>query len=182
MPNLLRTDRGFSLTELMLTVAVIATIAGMAVPVLMDASDSIKLNEAARIVERELQDARLKAVSSNRVLRFRTNCPSTGFLRTVEVIGNATDTAPNRCIATAFPYPAGDDDLMTRPNFDGPVRKLTNEATVSNSVIQFSPDGTSMQVVGGVPTAIAAPVTVTVTRRGQTKSVTINGIGKVQLQ
>ncbi len=182
MVRIPRTDRGFSLTELMLTVALIATMAGMAMPVLMDMSDSIKLNEAARIVERELQDARLKAVSSNRVLRVRTNCPATGYLRIVEVLGTAADTAADRCIATTYPYPPADEDIVTRPNFDGPVRKLTNDATVGSAVIQFSPDGTSINVVGGVPVAITTPVTITITRRGQSKAVTINGIGKVQLQ
>ena len=48
-----RSQRGFSLTELMLTVAIAATIMGMAVPVLTDVSATIKLNEAARMIERE---------------------------------------------------------------------------------------------------------------------------------
>lgn len=183
MPRILRFDRGFSLTELMLTVALIATIAGTALPVLTEVSASIKLNEAARVVERELQNARLKAVSSNRVLRVRMNCPSAGYIRTVEVVGTAAiDTAANRCVATAYPFPPLDNDVMTRPNSDGPVRTLTNETTVSSSVIQFSPDGTSMQVIGGVAQAITTPVTITITRRGKSKAVTINAIGKVQLQ
>ena len=40
-----------------------------------DMTENIKLNQAARLVEREMQDARLKAVSSNRLIRVRMNCP-----------------------------------------------------------------------------------------------------------
>jgi prepilin-type N-terminal cleavage/methylation domain-containing protein len=176
-----KSDRGFSITELMLTVAVTATIAGIAVPVMGNMSDSLKLNEATRMIERELQDARIKAVSSNRVVRMRTNCPATGYIRIVEVLGTAADNAANRCLQTAYPFPA-DNDLMTLPNADGPVRMLTNSSTVPTVTIQFSPDGTATQVVSNVVQPIATPVTLTVTRNGKTRMVTINGLGKVQLQ
>ena len=112
-----------------------------------DMTASIKLNEAARMVEREMQDARLKAVSSNRVIRVRLNCPAAGYIRSVEVLGTAADTAANRCTTSAYPFPPADTDIMTRPNFDGPVRTLPGGATVTNQVLQFSPDGTAVNVV-----------------------------------
>jgi prepilin-type N-terminal cleavage/methylation domain-containing protein len=174
-------ERGFSLAELMLTMAIAATLMAMAVPVLTDVTTSAKLNTAARTVERELQGARLKAVSTNSVLRVRTNCPTAGYIRTVEVLGNAIDSATNRCDATVYPYPS-DNDLATRPNYDGPVRVLPNEATVTSAVLQFSPDGTVANVVANVPQVITTGVALTITRRGQYKTVTINAIGKVQLQ
>lgn len=176
-----RSDRGFTLPELMLTVAVLATIAGISVPVMGNLSNSIKLNEATRMVERELQDARIKAVSTNTPVQMRTNCPAAGYLRIVEVLGTAADTAANRCLQTIYPFPA-DSDLMTRPNSDGPVRVISNAATVTTASIQFAPDGTAKQVVSGVATAIVTPVTLTVTRNGESRTVTINGLGKVQLQ
>ena len=178
----LRTNRGFSLVELLLTVAIFGTLTAMAVPVMKDVTASIKLNEASRMVERELQAARLKAVSSNRQLRVRMNCPATGYLRTVEVLGSSADTASDRCLESAYPFPARDTDIMTRPNFDGPVRTLPNGAAVSSSVIQFGADGTAMNVVSGVAQTINTPVTLTITRDGRSRSVTVNGIGKVQLQ
>ena len=177
-----RSDRGFSVTELMLVVAMLATLSVIALPVMKDMTASIKLNEAARLVEREMQDARLKAVSSNRVIRVRLNCPATGYIRSVEVLGTAVDTASNRCMTTAYPFPPADDDIMTRPNFDGPVRTLSNGATVTNEVLQFSPDGTAASVISGVATAIVTPVTVTISRDGKSKTVTVNNAGKIQLQ
>lgn len=178
----IKTQSGFSLTELMLTVAVAATLIAMALPVLTDVTESAKLNGAAREVERELQSARLRAVSVNRLLRVRLNCPAEGYYRTVEVLGAAADTSANRCLTSAYPFPAADTDLTTRPNYDGPIRILPQDATVGSSVIEFRPDGTAYNVVANVPQPINEPVTITVTRHSKSKSVTVNGAGKIQLQ
>lgn len=177
-----RNDRGFSVIELMMVVLMIGTLAAIAMPVMKDMTATIKLNEAARMVEREMADARLKAVSSNRVIRVRLNCPAAGYIRSVEVLGTAADTAGNRCSTTAYPFPPPDDDIMTRPNFDGPVRVLSSPATVTNQVLQFSPDGTAVDVINGVPTTIATPVVVTISRNGKSRTVTVNNVGKIQLQ
>lgn len=175
-------DRGFSTIELLLVVAMVATMAAISLPVMQDLTANIKLGEASRMVERELQNARLKAVSTNRALRVRPNCPATGYIRTVEVLGSAADTASNRCIQTAYPFPAADQDVITRPNFDGPVRTIPNSAVVTDAIIEFRPDGTALEVVSGVATTIATEVTVTIYRDGKYKSVTINGAGKIQQQ
>jgi prepilin-type N-terminal cleavage/methylation domain-containing protein len=177
-----RNARGFTVVEMLMVVSMIAVLAVMALPVMKDMTASIKLNEAARLVEREMQDARLKAVNSNRVIRVRPNCPTVGYLRSVEVLGTGADTATNRCMTSAYPFPPADNDIGTRPNFDGPVRVLPLGATVSDRTLQFSPDGTAAEVISGVATAIATPVTVTISRDGKSKTVTVNNAGKIQLQ
>lgn len=177
-----RHDRGFTVVEMLMVVAMIAILAGIGLPVMKDMSESIKLNQASRLVEREMQDARLKAVASNRLIRVRMNCPAAGYIRSVEVLGTAADNATNRCSTTPYPFPAPDNDIMTRPNFDGPVRVLPLDATVTSIVLQFSPDGSAMTVINGVPTTIASPVSVTISRHGKSKRVTVNNVGKVQLQ
>ena len=182
MTSGLRSARGFSLNELMLTIAVAATLMAIAVPVLTDVSENSRFNAAVRMVERELQSARLKAVTVNTVLRVRTNCPSPGYIRTLEVVGNAIDNAGNRCSTTAFPFPAPDTELTTRPNYDGPARVMLDGATVTDMVLQFHPDGTVMQVVANAPQRIDGDVTVIVQRNSKSKSVVINGAGKIQLQ
>jgi prepilin-type N-terminal cleavage/methylation domain-containing protein len=181
MPWAVQNQRGFSLTELMLTVTVAATLLAIGVPVLRDVTEGSKLNGAARELERELQSARLRAVSSNRSLRVRLNCPATGYYRTVEVLGTAADTATNRCLLSAYPFPA-DADLTTRPNYDGPTRVLPNGATVADAIVEFRSDGTAYQVVANVAQTIATPLSVTVTRNNKSKVMTINGSGKIQLQ
>jgi prepilin-type N-terminal cleavage/methylation domain-containing protein len=174
-------QRGFSLVELMLVVAAAGTIMAIALPVMTGLTAATKVNEAARLIEREYQDARLRAVASNRMLRVRTNCPSAGYVRTVEVLNTAVDLASNRCLNSAFPFPA-DADLMTRPNYDGPVRTIPNGATATTAVIEFSPDGTARLVVAGVAEPIATAQTITITRQGLSRTVTVNAAGKVQLQ
>jgi len=182
-----RNSRGFTVIEMVATLALIGTLVAVGLPVMKDLSESTKLNEAARLVERELQTARLKAVSANRVMRVRFNCPAMGYIRTVEVTGTPTiDDATDRCTGR-FPFPAPDTDLMTRPNFDGPVRVLPNAAVVSSLGFQFSPDGTAASVPGGpagggTVTAITAPVSFTILRHGKSRTVTVNNAGKVQLQ
>jgi prepilin-type N-terminal cleavage/methylation domain-containing protein len=179
--SVLRSERGFSLTEMMLVVGVMGTLMAMAVPIAQDVTASAKLSESARLVERELQDARLRAVSANRILRVRTNCPSTGFIRTVEVLGTAADTPTSRCSATAYPYPP-DQDLMTRPNYDGPLRVIPNSATVPTVDIQFLPDGTAQLVTAGTAARILTEQSIAITRRSVSRTVTVNAAGKVQLQ
>ncbi len=177
-----RGSLGFSLVELLLTVAVFATLAAMALPVYNDLAEVSRLNSATREVERELQAARLKAVSTNRTLRVRFNCPVAGQYRTVEVLGTGADTAIDRCTTTAYPYPAPDQNRFTRPNFDGPIRLLTLDTTMTNGAIEFRPDGTAWDASTGTPQGIATTVSLTVTRRTRTRTVTVNALGRVQLQ
>lgn len=182
MTHLVRTgERGFTLIELMMTVTVAATLLAIGLPVMLDVNENSKLTGAARQVEREFQSARLRAVSNNRSLRVRLNCPSAGYFRTVEVLGTAADNATNRCLMSAYPFPA-DADITTRPNYDGPPRVLPNQATVTDAVLEFRPDGTAYNVVANVAQPLAAPITITVTRNSKTKAMTINGAGKIQYQ
>jgi hypothetical protein len=120
-------------------------------------------------------------VTNNRSLRVMLNCPAVGYYRTVEVLGTAADSAANRCLLSAYPFPA-DNDLTTRPNFDGPVRVLPNQATVAGATIEFRPDGTAYTVVANAAQVMAAPVTLTVTRFGKSKAMTVNGSGKILIQ
>jgi len=185
--------RGFSITDLLATMTIMATLTAIATPGIVNMVDQMRLGMAERDVERELQFARLKAVSVNRPMRVRFNCPKTGQFRALELIGtpalpdaNDADTTANlsRCSEATYPYsPTGaDQSRLTRPNSDGPVRYLQPLTTFSASqTLEFWPDGSVHANTGGNPWPnIGSPgVTITLSRKGKTKNITVNGLGKI---
>ena len=185
---------GFTLVDILATLAIIGTVSAMAVPQVIDAVDSMRLGMSLRDVERELQFARLKAVSTNRPMRVRFDCPSAGKIRAVELIGtpavpdaNDADAVLNRCSETAYPYlpTGGDHSRLTRPNNDGPVRTLYPGTTfTAKQTLEFWPNGTvhnACQANCDAGPAQIATVTLTLSRKGKTKNITVNGFGKILL-
>ena len=168
----------------MVTVALGVTITAIAVPSASRTVDALRLSSAARDVERELQTARLKSVSNNRPMQVRLNCPAAGQFRLIEVTGvAATDTAADRCDTATFPYPGPADSDPATPGLDGPMRYVRSEITIAGPDLQFTPKGTTLRVVAGATQSmVGSPATITVTRGGNTSSVSINALGRIQLQ
>jgi hypothetical protein len=85
-----------------------------------------------------------------------------------------------------YPYPAPDRNPLTRPNLDGPPRFLDPSVTFGAvQSIEFWPDGTAHYNNAGAnpwPMIPAAGRSLTMTKSGKTATVTVNGLGKVQLQ
>src|SRR5262245_991122 len=184
---------GFTMVDMVATIAIIATLAAVATPQMLNGVDGMRLGMSARDVERELQFARMKAVSTNRPMRIRFNCPVAGQFRVVELIGTprtplAQDTATNRCDESIYPYrPTGADaNRLTRPNNDGAVRRLQPQATFTAfPTLEFWPDGSVHADTGAGnpwPTLPVAGATVTVSRKNKTRNITVNALGKGQLQ
>ena len=189
MARFARGDRGFSLIELIGVVAVTAIIAAIAVPQIGDTLTAMRLGDGARVVERELQTARFKAVSTNRIIRVRTNCPAAGFYRMVEYLGTIQAPDPNdgplaRCLNSAYPYPAPDTNPMTRPNHDGPVRPMPGGVTVTTVGVEFRPDGTAWTVAadGRAQSIPPAGTDLTVTYKTKTKGINVTPLGKIRIQ
>ncbi len=183
-------ERGFTLLEMLMVTTVIGIVAGIGMPLLNDISDSMKLGQAAREVERELQTARMAAVSANQPMRVRFTCNATGEYRMVELIGTpsvpvAADSAANRCSTALYPFPAADRNPLTRPNNDGPLRYLPALTTFTTSTtVEFWPDGTAHMASGTVnpwPVIASTGTNIVLTRKGKTKTILVNGLGKVQL-
>jgi Tfp pilus assembly protein FimT len=156
----------------------------MAIPEINSMLASRRAATAARQVERELQSARLKAVSTSRAMRVKFNCPASGQYRMLEITGvSTTDTAGNRCSPSAYPYPGPNDTLRSTPRLDSPVQVLPTNTTVSATSldIAFGADGNAYTYASGTATPLAADLVVTVTRGGYSKTVTINALGRVKL-
>ena len=100
-PRIVRSAAGFSLVDMICVVAVFAILAGISVPAFQNVSEGYKLGQTVREVERELQTARLKAVTANRPLRIRFDCPAAGQYRITELIGTSSVPAAEDSAAIA---------------------------------------------------------------------------------
>lgn len=181
---------GFSLIDMLVAIAVLAILAATAVPELANVADSMKLGQAQRDVNIELNQARLRSVGANRPILVRFNCPAVGQYRITELIGSpsvpdADDTANDRCSETKWRYPANDNDPATRPNHDGPIRYLPRGVTFGTApTLEFWPNGTvHKQVAAENPWSVVdvGGTAVTVVKGTSVKSITVNGLGKIQL-
>jgi prepilin-type N-terminal cleavage/methylation domain-containing protein len=185
------TAAGFTLIEIVIVLMLIGAVSAMALPVMQNFNGAIALGSAQRMIASELQQARMKSVTSNRVMRLHFNCPAQNQFRTVELIGTssipaAQDTAANRCNSAVYPYPAADTNPVTFPNQDGPVRFL--DSTVSLGAVQtieFRPTGMAYSVnADGTSTVPLAGngVVLTVTKGNKSKTITVNALGRIHAQ
>jgi prepilin-type N-terminal cleavage/methylation domain-containing protein len=181
---------GFSLIELLTVCALVGIVSVIGMPLLGQIGGAIELGEAARQVERELQSARIAAVSANQPMRLMFNCPAAGQYRLVELIGTpgvpaSADGVVGRCSSSTYPFPAPDNNPITRPNNDGPLRNLSANVTFTTvTTIEFWPDGTAHTNTGGTnpwPPIAAAGTSIVLTRGSKTRSIVVNGSGKIQL-
>jgi prepilin-type N-terminal cleavage/methylation domain-containing protein len=182
---------GFTLVELLVVSAILVIMSAVAMPQLGRALDAYRLGMAVRELERELQVARVTAVTANRRVRVVFNCPVAGQFRRVEALGepgvpDARDDQLSRCNPATFPYPAADVDPLTRPNHDGPLHWLPNGVTMGGvGGIEFRPDGTSFHDAEGGAIAWTdsgvAGVSATVTKGAVSRTITINGMGRVHI-
>ena len=188
--NRVTSTSGFTLVDIICTIAVFALLAGISVPAFQSVTEGYKLGQTVREVERELQTARLKSVTANRPMRVRFNCPAAGQYRMVELIGTpsvpaAADDAANRCQETTYPSPAADNNPLTRPNHDGPMRRLPTGITFGTATtLEFWPDGSVHQQNGSTlpwPVVGIAGTSVTVVKSTVTKRIDVNGVGKITL-
>jgi prepilin-type N-terminal cleavage/methylation domain-containing protein len=180
---------GFTLSELMVVVGILSIMSALALPQLGRAVEAFRLGMAVREMERELQVARVKAVTANRPVRVLFNCPTAGQFRRVEMLGepglpDARDDTIARCDPSVFPYPAADRDPLTRPNHDGPLHHLPTGVTMGGvGGIEFLPNGTTRaDAVGGTVAWTDVGVTgvsASVTKGSFSRTVTINGMGRV---
>jgi len=190
-------EDGISLIDQLATLAIIATVCGIAVPALKNSVENQRLGIETRNVEREMQLARLSAVSSNRPVRVRFNCPSAKYYRRVELLGSvnspisgddADAQAAARCNQANYPYPAPDRDPLTRPSNDGPLQQLNTAVSFgATQTLEFWPNGTVHTTTGAVanswlPILGSTGATITLTKGTATKTITVNSLGKIQIQ
>ena len=181
-----RTNReaGFTMLELAIVLAGFAALAAISVPSINSFLAQQRARSGARMVERTLQSARLKAVTTSHSLRVRFTCPQPDTVRILELTGViATDNATNRCDPTAYPFPGPVDLLRATPSLDSDVIRLPPGTAVSGTpaILEFTPRGTVYAVAASTVTPLTADVVWTVTKGTFVHTVTINAMGRVRL-
>jgi prepilin-type N-terminal cleavage/methylation domain-containing protein len=171
---------GFSLIELLIVVAVGMIVLGMAVPAVVEATRQASLNTSVQSVAAAIRGARYTAVSKNRTVRVRFNCPAANQFRVIEVTGNAgIDQAADRCSETTYPYP--DPDPAVAPNIDGQMVRLgANSQFGAAQDVQIDTSGRVTRLTG-CPTCVssAAPATISIANGSETRTITVNASGQV---
>ena len=166
-----------------MTTLLMGTMFSIALPAGKAALDSLELGNTTRAIERELRTARMRAVSANRPMRVKFNCPADGQYRLVEVTGlPATDNAGSRCDETLFGYPGPKDNARATPKHEGPLRRVGSGIDeLIGPELEFSPDGTTRLVTNGTVQTMTADAVVEVGRQGAVKEITVNALGRITL-
>jgi prepilin-type N-terminal cleavage/methylation domain-containing protein len=148
---------GFTLLELLLAMAIGATMIGVGVPVIATALDGIRVGMAARYFEGRIMDARMHAVkrSSRVALRFEPVGADYRFGEYLDGNGNGVRTAeiaagidpelsPRRMLRDLFPRVAFGLQANI-PDVDG-VRSASESDGVrigTSRILTLGPDGTA---------------------------------------
>ena len=175
-----RADDGFTAIEIMIVVAIAGIVAGVGIPSISGAMQQYALNGAREIVAAEIRLARLTAVSTNRTVRVRFDCPGSAQFRVIEVVGDpAVDAASNRCSETAYPYPDQDPDVA--PDADGRIVWLPQGAQFETAQdLEMTPRG-RITPLTGCPTCAAAapPATIALSNGSDTRTIAVSQSGRV---
>jgi len=126
----------------------------------------------------------------NRTCPGAVQLPVAGQFRRVEMLGepglpDSVTISSRAAIPATFPYPAPDQDPLTRPNHDGPLHWLPNGVIMggvgaSSSGLTARPQRCLRGSIAWADIPVGG-VSATVTRNALSRTVTINGMGRVHI-
>lgn len=135
-----RPSRGFTLIELMVTVAVIAILAVVAIPNLRDFVHNNRLRATSNELVASLQAARMEAVrlNSNAIVCRSTNGTT---------CAGGTDAWAAWVVLADVDHDGAADDLVRTGAAAAPVVVSSSES-IDNSAVTFGPDGMARTAAG----------------------------------
>jgi len=162
----MRSERGYTLFEVLIVVALIGILTAISVPVFLESNARSNLWTGAEQLGAAVRSARLKAISQNTPYRVVFNCPAANEVRVLALqndpdIDDTADFA-TRCGQT-FEGDSGTIELPTGVAYD-------------------AGDATALEINGrGVFSSIggAIPLVVPVSHGAATRTLTISGTGQI---
>jgi len=158
-----RSERGYTLIEILVVMGLIGVASAMAVPVFIESNARNRLWTASEQIGGAIRQTRLKAISQNTSYRVAFDCPSTGNVRTLILTGDpAVDDDDDRCGQTLD----GDSAAIEMPL----------------SVTYDHGSATALQVSGrGIYTALGAsiPLTISVQYGSATRTLAVSATGQI---
>lgn len=132
-----RAKAGFTMTEVVVVLAIVATMLGAIIPNLMTAIQNYRLSASARDVASQIQNARYRSLRNNAVCSFML-LPSSGLFG-VDLNGDGTISTGTSDVILPL------NTNISFANLNTPPASLTNVTTLSTgsvSGIGFTPRGT----------------------------------------
>jgi len=196
----MRQQRGFSIIELLIVVAIVLVVTGIAIPIYRNAMDGIHLGEAGRNYAGMLQRARLSAVTSNTynavgVQFFNPAC--TGACDLIAYVDTAdTNISPPSAYAAPEPMtmlgagvgwnqpgaPAA-TDLLNKvfPNHPPSTTALAYPPVFGSRGLPCNPVNVTGGTVCNTQGFNAAFATYFQSPQGKWEAVSVNPVGRIQL-
>jgi prepilin-type N-terminal cleavage/methylation domain-containing protein len=156
----MRSDRGYTLIEMLIALGLIAVVSGIAIPVFMSSNAMNALWTNSERIGAIIRQTRLKAITQNATYELRFDCPSENQLRALIVDADIGEAS--RCEMDK----TGDSEIIEM-----------------NPGVAFDPgDVTALSVTGrGVFTSVggAIPMTISVTYGEAARYLTVSATGQI---
>ncbi len=123
----MRKDKGFTLVEMMVVIAIMAIVSAIAVPNFYSYAAGMKLRSASRDLYSTLQSTRMKAIRQNTRWAVQFNAPTPTNYRVIDC------GIDNICVS--------DDDSLKIPTMMSQYAGVN--MTSFPGIVEFYPDGTS---------------------------------------
>jgi prepilin-type N-terminal cleavage/methylation domain-containing protein len=159
----MRSERGYTLFEVLIAVALIGVLSAVALPVFLSSNALNDLWTSSERVGALIRQTRLKAITQNATYQVRFDCPAVGQLRALVMTGDpAVDDDPGRCNVTN----TGDSGTIE----------------LESGVDYTAGAATALQVTGrGIFTVVgdAIPLTISVTYGDAARYLTVSTTGQI---
>lgn len=136
----IRQNKGFSLIELIIVIAIIGIMAAIAAPNFTRYRDNANLREAARDLSSDIQLYKQRAIAENTNYEITFGGNNYTITKGATTVANKTVGANNASIVISSPYPGGKIELETRGTLkpSGTMKLKHNtrnsEATITTSL------------------------------------------------